>query len=109
MTTFKLNVQELKNRILNGGRITKREFDRLMVRGWKEKKKAYGRYEWRSVDGKMCAMGVVADELGLSGLYDGRKVAEALHNDALWSKIATASNEASSKSDAIKSVKAIQW
>lgn len=42
------------------------KFVRLMVRGWKEKKKPYVAGRFGNATDGFCAFGVVADELGVS-------------------------------------------
>lgn len=112
---FKINVPAIKDRIRKGGSITKREFDRLMVKGWKEGKKAYnsGRFTVYTHDDtpvSHCAIGVVAAELGYTdrGYNDGHTFARTLPIE-VWSRVANASNAAGNKTRAIKAVKAVEW
>lgn len=103
MTSLK-KIQE----VVDGKRkITKGEFDRLMVRGWKEHKKRYVKNFFR-MNGGMCAIGVVIDELGLSHKPSWIAAAQILPDD-MWNKIADTSNDAGNKTAAIKAVKALQW
>jgi hypothetical protein len=88
-------------------KITKGEFDRLMVRGWKEHKKPYVSGRFITFSGGMCAIGVVMDELGLPKTWETAK--KILPSDVIWDKIADTSNDAGNKTAAIKTVKAIQW
>lgn len=103
---FKISTRAIKDRIKQGGTITKREFDRLMVRGWKEHRKKYnsGRF-YDSSTGGYCAIGVVAAELGL---FDGYELAKTLPIH-IWAKLASTSNNAGSKTVAIQAIKGIRW
>ena len=95
--------------VKNGKRkITKGEFDRLMVRGWKEHKKGYTKCVFRSGNNHMCAIGVVIDELG-RGHEPAWQVARQILPDSMWGKIADTSNDAGNKTAAIRAVKALQW
>lgn len=90
----------------------KEKFVRLMIRGWKEKKKAYtsGVYKLTTEQGpKFCALGVVADELGLP-LDDmtivRRPVEERLGMSTYdLGGVTSVSDQAQSKTAAIKAVR----
>ena len=96
-------------------KMTPREkFVRLMIRGWKEKKKRWSnQVGYCDYEGtRFCAIGVVGSELGLTpreiGMY-GVRAKLGLHvEDAAalpYNSIIVASDRATSKADAIRRVR----
>jgi len=87
-------------------KMTPREkFVRLMIRGWKEKKKGYTSDVYKDSKG-FCAYGVVADELGLDPYQQG-SMTELVHRlgGGLPFGITGVSDRAGSKTAAIRAVK----
>lgn len=86
-------------------KMTPREkFVRLMVRGWKEKKKGYANDLGYGdpAQNKFCAFGVVASELGL---HMGRYGVEDILGEEIPYRITTLSDHAGSKTKAIKLIR----
>ena len=93
-------------------KMTPREkFVRLMIRGWKEHKKNWSNKHGYNDNGmtQFCAFGVVGAELGLPSLqitaYGIRKELGATQADLPFHAITQASDNATSKTDAIRRVR----
>lgn len=100
--------------------LTKRQFDRLMVKGWKEQKKGFMRHQLSNdTRTKFCAMGIVGSQIeGLTyvspfgylewHLKEAQHAMSGMTLEKQW-EIINANNSSKTKNEAMRKIKAIQW